>query len=307
MTDPTAQTQLLQPHDKDLGGGFKVRRLLPAAQRRSVGPFVFFDHFGPATEQPGTEHDVRPHPHIGLSTVTYLFEGAMMHRDSLGSVQEILPGAINWMTAGRGIVHSERKPDRLKADTYVNHGLQLWAALPQVHEEIAPSFEHTPAVDIPELVEQGVAVRVLVGEAFGKRSPVKTLSQTLYLDIALPAGGRFELPPLAPELAVYAVDADASVGGEPIPAHTMALLPDGQGAVLASTTAVRLMVIGGEPLDGPRYITWNFVSSRRDRILEAGSDWAAQRMGHVPGETEFIPLPGKPFGVREPDVGTTPV
>ena len=307
MTDTTAQTQLLQPHDKDLGGGFKVRRLLPAAQRRSVGPFVFFDHFGPATEQPGTEHDVRPHPHIGLSTVTYLFEGAMMHRDSLGSVQEILPGAINWMTAGRGIVHSERKPDRLKADTYVNHGLQLWAALPQVHEEIAPSFEHTPAVDIPELVEQGVAVRVLVGEAFGKRSPVKTLSQTLYLDIALPAGGRFELPPLAPELAVYAVDADASVGGEPIPAHTMALLPDGQGAVLASAGAVRLMVIGGEPLDGPRYITWNFVSSRRDRILEAGSDWAAQRMGHVPGETEFIPLPGKPFGVREPDVGTTPV
>lgn len=145
MTDTAVQTQLLQPHDKDLGGGFKVRRLLPAAQRRSVGPFVFFDHFGPATEQPGAEHDVRPHPHIGLSTVTYLFEGAMMHRDSLGSVQEILPGAINWMTAGRGIVHSERKPERLKADTYVNHGLQLWAALPQAHEEVEPSFEHTPA------------------------------------------------------------------------------------------------------------------------------------------------------------------
>ncbi len=214
MTDAAAQTQLLQPHDKDLGGGFKVRRLLPAAQRRSVGPFVFFDHFGPATEQPGAEHDVRPHPHIGLSTVTYLFEGAMMHRDSLGSVQEILPGAINWMTAGRGIVHSERKPERLKADTYVNHGLQLWAALPQAHEEVEPSFEHTPASAIPELVEQGAQVRVLVGEAFGERSPVKTLSQTLYLDIALPAGGRFELPALAPELAVYAVDADARVNGE---------------------------------------------------------------------------------------------
>jgi redox-sensitive bicupin YhaK (pirin superfamily) len=307
MTDTAAQTQLLQPHDKDLGGGFKVRRLLPAAQRRSVGPFVFFDHFGPATEQPGTAHDVRPHPHIGLSTVTYLFEGAMMHRDSLGSVQEILPGAINWMTAGRGIVHSERKPEHLKADTYVNHGLQLWAALPQAHEETEPSFEHTPASAIPELVEQGVAVRVLVGEAFGARSPVKTLSQTIYLDIALPAGGRFELPALAPELAVYAVDADVRVNGEAIPAHTMAVLPDGQGAVLACDSAARLMVIGGEPLDGPRYITWNFVSSRRERILEAGSDWAAQRMGHVPGETEFIPLPGKPFGVREPDVGTTPV
>ncbi|HWT21559.1 MAG TPA: pirin family protein, partial [Variovorax sp.] len=301
MTDTTAQTQLLQPHDKDLGGGFKVRRLLPAAQRRSVGPFVFFDHFGPATEQPGAQHDVRPHPHIGLSTVTYLFEGAMMHRDSLGSVQEILPGAINWMTAGRGIVHSERKPERLKADTYVNHGLQLWAALPQAHEETEPSFEHTPASAIPEVVEQGVAVRVLVGEAFGARSPVKTLAQTIYLDIALPAGGRFELPALAPELAVYVVDADARVNGEAIPAHTMAVLPDGQGAVLTGGTAARLMVIGGEPLDGPRYITWNFVSSRRERILEAGSDWAAQRMGHVPGETEFIPLPGKPFGVREPD------
>jgi redox-sensitive bicupin YhaK (pirin superfamily) len=307
MTDTTAQTQLLQPHDKDLGGGFKVRRLLPAAQRRSVGPFVFFDHFGPATEQPGSEHDVRPHPHIGLSTVTYLFDGAMMHRDSLGSVQEILPGAINWMTAGRGIVHSERKPDRLKADTYVNHGLQLWAALPQAHEEVEPSFEHTPSDAIPELVVQGVAVRVLVGEAFGKRSPVKTLAQTVYLDIALPAGGRIELPVLAPELAVYVVDADARVNGEAIPAHTMAVLPDGQGAVLSSDTAARLMVIGGEPLDGPRYITWNFVSSRRERILQAGGDWAAQRMGHVPGETEFIPLPGKPFGVREPDVGTTPV
>jgi redox-sensitive bicupin YhaK (pirin superfamily) len=307
MTDTTAQTQLLQPHDKDLGGGFKVRRLLPAAQRRSVGPFVFFDHFGPATEQPGAEHDVRPHPHIGLSTVTYLFEGAMMHRDSLGSVQEILPGAINWMTAGRGIVHSERKPERLKADTYVNHGLQLWAALPQAHEEVEPSFEHTPASAIPELAEQGAQVRVLVGEAFGKRSPVKTLSQTLYLDVALPAGSHFELPALAPELAIYAVDADARINGETIAALTMVVLPDGQGAVLSADTAVRLMVIGGDPLDGPRYITWNFVSSRRERILEAGSDWAAQRMGHVPGETEFIPLPGKPFGVREPDVGTTPV
>lgn len=305
MTDTAPR--LLQPHDKDLGGGFKVRRLLPAALRRSVGPFVFFDHFGPATEEPGSEHDVRPHPHIGLSTVTYLFKGAMMHRDSLGSVQEILPGAINWMTAGKGIVHSERKPERLKADRYVNHGLQLWVALPGAHEEAAPSFEHTPADAIPECVEQGVDVRVLVGEAFGQRSPVKTLSRTLYLDIALPAGATFTLPALAPEIAIYPVDGDVTVDGEHVPAHTMAVLPDGQGAVLLSDAAVRLMVIGGEALDGPRYITWNFVSSRRERILQAGEDWAAQRMGHVPGETEFIPLPGKPFGVREPDTGTTPV
>jgi len=299
---------LLQPHDKDLGGGFKVRRLLPAAQRRSVGPFVFFDHFGPATEQPGSEHDVRPHPHIGLSTVTYLFEGAMMHRDSLGSVQEIRPGAINWMTAGRGIVHSERKPEPLRDATYVNHGLQLWAALPQAHEEVEPSFAHTAAADIPSLEVQGAQVRVLVGEAFGVRSPVETLSKTLYLDVALPAGARFELPALAQELAIYPVDGEVSLDGESIAQHTMAMLPEGEGGVLSARSPVRLVVIGGEPLDGPRFITWNFVSSRRERILEAGADWSAQRMGHVPGETEFIPLPGHPFQVQAPaDTGTTPV
>ena len=305
MTTP----QLLHPADKDLGGGFKVRRLLPAAKRRSVGPFVFFDHFGPAAERPGEQHDVRPHPHIGLATVTYLFEGAMMHRDSLGSVQEILPGAINWMTAGRGIVHSERKPERLMADEYTNHGLQLWAALPQAFEEVEPSFAHTAADAIPEVDEQGVRVRVLIGEAFGARSPVQTFAPTIYLDIALPAGGRFVLPALAPELAIYLVDGDAAIDGIPVEAHTMALLPDGQGATLTATEPVRLMVVGGEPLDGPRYITWNFVSSRRERILQAGEDWAAQRMGQVPGETEFIPLPGHPFQVQSqaPDTGTTPV
>jgi redox-sensitive bicupin YhaK (pirin superfamily) len=299
---------LLRPHDKDLGGGFKVRRLLPAAKRRSVGPFVFFDHFGPATEQPGNEHDVRPHPHIGLATVTYLFEGAMMHRDSLGVVQEIRPGAINWMTAGRGIVHSERKPEHLLDASYVNHGLQLWAALPQAHEEVEPSFSHTAAEQIPALEVQGVAVRVLVGEAFGVSSPVKTFSKTLYLDLALPAGARFELPALAQEMAVYAVDGNFQLDGELVAQHTMGMLPEGEGGVIEAREAVRIVVIGGEPLDGPRFITWNFVSSRRERILEAGADWAAQRLGHVPGETEFIPLPGHPFQVQTPpDTGTTPV
>ncbi len=305
MTEPLL---LLQPHDKDLGGGFMVRRLLPAAKRRSVGPFVFFDHFGPATEKPGAEHDVRPHPHIGLATVTYLFEGAMMHRDSLGVVQEIRPGAINWMTAGRGIVHSERKPEHLLHSTYVNHGLQLWCALPQAHEEDEPSFSHTAAADIPALDVQGVSVRVLVGEAFGLRSPVATLARTIYLDLKLPAGGSIELPALAAELALYPVDGEVSLDGTAVPAHAMAMLPEGRACVLKAKDAVRVMVIGGEPLDGPRYITWNFVSSRRERILEAGADWAAQRMGHVPGETEFIPLPGHPFQVQAPpDAGTTPV
>ena len=196
-SEPSSERQTLTPHEKDLGGGFVVRRTLPSAQRQAVGPFLFFDHFGPITAKPGDNHDVRPHPHIGLATVTYLFEGAMMHRDSLGVVQEIRPGAINWMTAGRGIVHSERKPEPLLDATYVNHGLQLWAALPQAFEEVEPSFSHTAADQIPAVDVQGVAVRVLVGEAFGASSPVKTYSKTLYLDLALPAGARFELPALA--------------------------------------------------------------------------------------------------------------
>ncbi len=300
---------VLTAHDKDLGGGFKVRRLLPAAQRRSIGPFVFFDHFGPVIEQPDSEHDVRPHPHIGLATVTYLFEGAMTHRDSLGNVQEILPGAVNWMTAGCGIVHSERKPQRLRHDVYTNHGLQLWAALPQAFEEVEPSFTHTAASAIPEVDEQGVRARVLIGEAFGVRSPVTTFAPTLYLDLALPTGARFTLPALATELAVYLVDAQAEIDGTVVPAHTMTLLPRGQGATVTAQRATRLMVIGGDLLDGPRYITWNFVSSRRERILRAGADWNAQRMGQVPGETEFIPLPGALFQVasQAPDSAPPPL
>jgi redox-sensitive bicupin YhaK (pirin superfamily) len=198
----------LSAHEKDLGGGFWVRRLLPAAQRPAVGPFVFFDHFGPVTLEPGQSHDVRPHPHIGLATVTYLFEGAIMHRDSLGSAQRIEPGAINWMTAGRGIVHSERAPDDLKTTAYVNHGIQLWAALPAAFEDQAPAFVHTPAGDIPALRVGDASVRVLIGQAFGKTSPVKTFSHTVYLDVALDAGGSFELPALAAELALFARQLD---------------------------------------------------------------------------------------------------
>ncbi|MCJ0762787.1 pirin family protein [Variovorax terrae] len=286
----TIQLQLTG-HDKDLGGGFRVRRLLPAAKQRSVGPFLFFDHFGPVTELPQDNHDVRPHPHIGLATVTYLFEGAMMHRDSLGSAQRIEPGAINWMTAGRGIVHSERRPEDLRDKTYVNHGLQLWAALPRAHEEDAPSFTHTPAAAIPEAVVGDARVRVLIGEAFGRRSPVATFTKTLYLDVQLPAGGVLELPPLAQELAVYPVDGDVTLGGEAVPAHTMAVLASGITARIEAAAPVRLMVIGGDALDGHRFMWWNFVSSRKERIAQASADWEAQTMGQVPGETEFIPLP----------------
>ena len=286
--------QLLAGHPKDLGGGFVVRRLLPAAARRAVGPFIFFDHFGPVQVAPGSEHDVRPHPHIGLATVTYLFEGAIMHRDSLGSAQLIEAGAINWMTAGRGIVHSERRPAALRDAAYVNHGLQLWVALPREQEEAAPAFEHTPAAAIPEGRVDDAAVRVLVGEAWGLRSPVRTLSPALYVDVQLPAGGRMVLPPLAPELAVYAVQGDLALEGQQLPAQQMAVL-DGGAVTLRAATAARLVVIGGAPLDGPRHMWWNFVSSRKERIVQAAEDWAAQRLGQVPGETEFIPLPERRF------------
>jgi hypothetical protein len=290
----------LSGHEKDLGGGFVVRRLLPAARRRSVGPFVFFDHFGPVTERPEDNHDVRPHPHIGLATVTYLFEGAMMHRDSLGNAQRIEPGAINWMSAGRGIVHSERKPDDLRGRPYVNHGLQLWVALPQEQEEAAPTFVHTAADAIPEVDVEGAQVRVLVGEAFGVRSPVAPASPTLYLDIALPQGGSFELPPLASELAGYPVAGALSLDGDAMPEARMQVLEPGAPVRLQATGPARLVVVGGETL-GPRYMYWNFVSSRKERILEASADWEAGRFGTVPGDDkESIPLPPTRFTPPEP-------
>lgn len=287
----------LSGHAKDLGGGFTVRRLLPAVQRQAVGPFLFFDHFGPVTVSPGAAHDVRPHPHIGLATVTYLFSGAIQHRDSLGCVQQIEPGAINWMTAGRGIVHSERRPDSLADRPYVNHGIQLWAALPLAQEEAEPSFVHTPAAAIPQLRVGDATVRVLIGEAFGKSSPVSTFSRTLYLDVQLPAGATLEIPPLVPEMAVYAVDAPADLNGDALAAQSMAVLAPDRPLRLSAPAAraVRLMVIGGDALDAPRHIWWNFVSSRKERIVQAASDWDNDAMGRVPGDAERIPLPERRF------------
>jgi len=289
----------LTGHEKDLGGGFVVRRLLPAAQQRSVGPFIFFDHFGPVTEHPADNHDVRPHPHIGLATVTYLFEGAMMHRDSLGSEQLIEPGAINWMTAGRGIVHSERKPEHLKGQPFVNHGLQLWTALPLAHEEAEPAFVHTPADAIPEVRAGDAKVRVLVGEALGARSPVAALSSTLYLDVQLPAGGAIDLPQLAQEAALYPVQGSVEADGQGLQERTMAVLEPARARITAPG-ASRFVVIGGDALEAPRYMWWNFVSSRKERVVQAGEDWKAQRMGTVPGDSEFIPLPPTPFTPAEP-------
>ena len=284
--------QMLLPHAKDLGGGFTVRRLLPSAQRQAVGPFVFFDHFGPITAHPGDTHDVRPHPHIGLATVTYLFEGAMMHRDSTGVVQRIEPGAINWMTAGAGIVHSERTPKDLLGTERRSHGLQLWVAVPPQHEEDAPSFQHVAAHSIPQRVEGAVTIRVLVGTAFGLASPVATVSPTLYadLDFDFATGATLVVPAAAPERALYSVDHDFELDGELVPAFTMVVLAEGAEPVLRAPRGARVVLVGGAPL-GHRFLVWNFVSSRKERIARAQADWEAQRMGQVPGETEFIPLP----------------
>jgi redox-sensitive bicupin YhaK (pirin superfamily) len=283
--------ELITPHAKDLGGGFTVRRYLPAATRQAVGPFLFFDHFGPVEAGPQDQHDVRAHPHIGLATVTYLFEGAMQHRDSLGRVQRIEPGAINWMTAGRGIVHSERTPEDLRQVARRSHGLQLWVALPAADEEMAPDFSHTPAADIPALEVGGARLRVLVGSAFGATSPVAVRSPTLYLDIALSAGDAFPLPP-AEERAVYVVEGQAQLDGEDLPPGRLVVLAPGEEPMLSAEGLARVVLVGGAPL-GHRHMWWNFVSSRKERIVQAADDWAAGRFPAVPGESESIPLPEK--------------
>jgi redox-sensitive bicupin YhaK (pirin superfamily) len=280
----------LKARDRPVGA-FSVRRLLPAAQRQAVGPFLFFDHFGPLETARGADIDVRPHPHIGLATVTYLFEGAMDHRDSAGYVQRIEPGAVNWMTAGRGIVHSERAPAELAARPVRTHGLQLWTGLPRAREEAEPSFSHTPASRIPSLAPGGAQVRVLVGRAWGAESPVPTLMETLYLDIALPAGAELAIPPLAEERALYGVDHAFQVDGSDCAPHVMAVLEKGATVRVRAGAPARIVLIGGEPLDGHRFIWWNFVASSKGRIAEAAGLWEKQQMGRIAGETEWIPLP----------------
>ena len=288
-----ADLTILQPRLREVGGG-QVRRALPSSARRSVGPFVFFDHFGPEQLAPFELRDVRPHPHIGLSTVTYLFEGSMMHRDSIGSVQSIEPGAINWMTAGRGIAHSERTPPAIAPQLRRTHGLQLWVGLPRAVEEQSPVFSHTPAAAIPSLERDRARLRLLVGRAWGIESPVETSSATVYFDIALPDDGSLDIPPLAAELALYGVDRAFEIDGRPVEPFTMAVLPAATTVRVSSRTAARLVLIGGEPLDGPRFIWWNFVSSRKERILEAAEQWGRDHSPRIPGETEWIELPERP-------------
>jgi redox-sensitive bicupin YhaK (pirin superfamily) len=280
----------LPGHEKDLGGGLRVRRLLPAVGFAAVGPFVFFDHFGPMTLEPHANVDVRPHPHIGLATLSYLFAGELVHRDSLGSVARIAPGAVNWMSAGRGIVHSERRPPETVAAPAALHGLQFWVALPAALEESPPSFMHVPAAAIPTADIDGVGVTLVTGEAFGRVSPVPVASPTLCVLLTL--GARpWPLPALAPELAAYPLDADLTVGAERLARHALGVLEGSGATTIAGPPGSRVVLLGGAPLAERRHLWWNFVSSRRDRLATAAADWAAQRMGTIPGETEWMPLP----------------
>jgi redox-sensitive bicupin YhaK (pirin superfamily) len=281
---------MLKPHARDLGG-FTVQRLLPSLPTRMVGPFIFFDHFGPVAFAPGTGADVRPHPHIGLATVTYLFEGDMMHRDSLGTVQRIEPGAVNWMTAGSGIVHSERTAPEAKARGHRMHGIQTWVALPKEQERVEPSFSHQPKAALPELTFPGVTMRLLAGTAFGQQAPTPVFSPMHYLALEMDPGATFELPPEQEERGVYAVEGECLVDGEPLPGHHLGVLPTGTTSRLEATSGARLMLLGGSRLEGERLIWWNFVATSRALIDAAGKRWQEREFPPVPGETEFIPLP----------------
>lgn len=281
-------TLLIPPRIQDIG--FTVKRLLPSRLKQRVGPFIFVDHMGPAHFEAGTTSgDVRQHPHIGLATVTYLFSGAMMHRDSLGIVQRIEPGAINLMTAGSGIVHSERLPDDVRENNVAVEGIQTWLALPTETEDCDPTFAHYAAERIPDINLPGIKGRLLIGEAFGISSPVKTASKTIYLDLELLTGTEFRPDFPQQELAVYVVNGEVGVAGEVIPEHHMAVLDD--GVTITASKDARILVFGGEPLAGERFILWNFVASSREKVRAAGERWNNGGFKLVPGETEQIPLP----------------
>jgi redox-sensitive bicupin YhaK (pirin superfamily) len=283
---------LIRARPRDIGD-FAVRRVLPSFQKPMVGPFIFVDHMGPIRLAPGTGMDVRPHPHIGLATVTYLFEGEILHRDSLGSVQAIRPGDVNWMVAGRGIVHSERTPPELRAAGPRAHGLQTWAALPKEREEVEPSFAHHPASSLPVVEMPGATVRVIAGRAFGARSPVAVFTDTLYAAAELAPGASLRLPAEHEERGVYVVEGKAEIGGTTVEEGELAVLQEGAAAEIRAPVAATLMLLGGAKMDGPRFIWWNFVSSSKERIERAKADWRDDRFPPIPGETERIPLPEK--------------
>jgi redox-sensitive bicupin YhaK (pirin superfamily) len=296
--ESSAIETIVIPRTADLGDGFTVRRALPSVERRMVGPFVFFDRMGPALLRPGSGLDVRPHPHIGLATVTYLFDGEILHRDSLGSVQPIRPGELNWMTAGRGIVHSERTPAQLRPRGSGVSGIQAWVALPRPEEETEPAFAHHAKDALPILADTGYQARLIAGTLGGVRAPAEVRSAMFYADVALEAGGRFRVPAEHIERAAYVVDGRIGVGAAAeaiFGADQLVVFAPGAEIVVAAIGGpARLMLFGGEPMDGPRHVWWNFVSSSKERIEQAKAEWRDGRFPAVPGETEFIPLPGEP-------------
>jgi redox-sensitive bicupin YhaK (pirin superfamily) len=282
---------VIAPRTRDLGDGFTVRRALPDPRRGMIGPFIFFDQMGPATLAPGQGLDVRPHPHIGLATITYLFEGEILHRDSLGVVQPIRPGEVNWMTSGQGIVHSERTAPEHRVSGSSIFGIQLWVALPKEHEEVAPSFAHYDASEMPFIEERNLRVHLITGTLFGARSPVKTLSEMFYADALMQPGSSFSLPAEHEERGIYVARGAVDVDGTRYEAGQLLVLAKRNAVTIAASEAARVLLLGGDPMESPRYIWWNFVSSSKERIAQAKEDWRAQRFGQVPRETEFIPVP----------------
>ena len=284
---------VITPHEKDLGG-FSVRRILPHIQQRMVGPFIFLDHLGPAEFAANSGIDVRPHPHIGLATVTYLFQGELFHRDTLGNAQLITPGAVNWMTAGCGIAHSERTATETRTHTHAIHGLQSWVALPKAYEEIKPEFFHHPTTSLPEFFINNIHCKLVLGKLFDHESSVKTYSSMFYLEINMPANSSLTLPNDYQERALYLVDGCLQIGDVDIQPKTLPVFKNGEKITITAKLPSRLMLLGGEPFSENRFIWWNFVSSSEDRILQAKTDWLEGRFGKVSGdEKEFIPLPEK--------------
>ncbi len=281
---------VIVPRIRDLGG-LEVRRVLPAGERRMIGPFIFFDQMGPVTFKAGTGLDVRPHPHIGLATITYLFEGELQHRDSLGHVQRIQPGEVNWMTAGRGIVHSERTPEDLRMAPSPVFGIQAWVALPRAKEEAEPSFVHHGAASLPIIEGRGSRVRLMIGSLLGAHSPVATLSEMVYADATLAAGARLVFPAEHEERAIYVVKGVVDLSSRSFGASQLLVLKRGIDTAVVAPQGARLLLLGGAPLDGVRHIWWNFVSSSPQRIEQAKADWKSGRFPAVPHETESIPLP----------------
>lgn len=282
---------VIVPRVRDLGDGFQVRRALPHGRRQMVGPFIFFDQMGPVQFMHGQGMDVRPHPHIGLATVTYLFDGRVTHRDSEGNALDIVPGEMNLMTAGRGIAHSERTPGDARNPQTKMYGIQSWIALPATHEEIDPSFQHFSAADLPAVSDTGLTARVIAGTAFGKTSPVQMISDWLYAEVVLDAGAQAPLDADTEERAIYVVDGEIEIAGDVFEGPRLLIFRPGDKITVRARTKARMMFLGGTALEGPRHIWWNFVSSRRERIEQAKDDWKTGRFAPVPGETEFIPLP----------------